>query len=329
MASKSLGAQHTPSRGTKPVATLFPLRHPCQSRVYEIHPSFPQPSLSVSSSSSLYTRSKPTSPDSKVKLVEVTVSFLGNQTERISYVYREETKSGDGCYKNLNMVSEVPSDNDGCVAGETVVGRYPYCRLSPRKKNPGKVPKKIHKAEREKLKRDHLNVLFLELGNILESAQQNNGKACVLTDATRLLRDLLAQVDCLKRDNAALLSESHYVSMEKNELREDNSALEAQIKKLQSELEERIRSIPAWNSDPSQLDHNSTAPQLPEDHLMFPDLQTFPQPNAAASNVSRPHARYPSPSDCWPSQILDSQLKTPEQHEVGSGTSSGTSSRGD
>lgn len=244
------------------------------------------------------------------------------------------------------MVSEVPSDNDGCVAGETVVGR-----LSPRKKNPGKVPKKIHKAEREKLKRDHLNVLFLELGNILESAQQNNGKACILTDASRLLRDLLAQVDCLKRDNAALLSESHYVSMEKNELREDNSALEAQIKKLQSELEERIRSIPAWNSDPSQLDHNSTAPQLPEDHLMFPvtdhasqtapvvgpvfvvplhqDLQTFPQPNAAASNVSRPHARYPSPSDCWPSQILDSQLKTPEQHEVGSGTSSGTSSRGD
>lgn len=141
------------------------------------------------------------------------------------------------------------------------------------------------------------------------------------------------------------------VSMEKNELREDNLALEAQIKKLQSELEERIRSRPAWNSDPSQLDHSSTAPQLPEDHLMFPvtdhasqtapvvgpvfvvplhqDLQTFPQPNAAASNVSRPHARYPSPSDCWPSQILDSQLKTPEQHEVGSGTSSGTSSRGD
>ena len=45
---------------------------------------------------------------------------------------------------------------------------YPYCRLSPpRRKNPGKAPKKIHKAEREKLKRDHLNVLFLELGNAL------------------------------------------------------------------------------------------------------------------------------------------------------------------
>lgn len=43
----------------------------------------------------------------------------------------------------------------------------PYCRLSTRKKNPGKVPKKVHKSEREKLKRDHMNVLFLELGNAL------------------------------------------------------------------------------------------------------------------------------------------------------------------
>lgn len=138
--------------------------------------------------------------------------------------------------------------------------------------------------------------------------------------------------------------------MEKNELREDNLALEDQIKKLQSELEVRNQLKPAWSSYPSQLDDNSTIPQLQEDHLVFPvtdqtsqpapvmhpvfvplhqDLQAFPPPNAAASNISRPHARYPSPSDSWPSQILSSQLKTHELHELRTGASSGTSSRGD
>ena len=139
--------------------------------------------------------------------------------------------------------------------------------------------------------------------------------------------------------------------MENNELSEDNSALEAQIKKLQSELDERIQPKQSWISCPSQLDHNSTTPQLQEDHLMFPatdhasqtapvmapvfvvplhqDLQAFPQPDAAASNVSRPHARYPSPSDSWSTQILASQLKKHEQHELRGGASSGTSCRGD
>lgn len=36
-----------------------------------------------------------------------------------------------------------------------------------RKKNTGKVPRKIHKAAREKLKRDHMNELFLDLGKAL------------------------------------------------------------------------------------------------------------------------------------------------------------------
>ncbi|KAL5992124.1 hypothetical protein ACLOJK_013039 [Asimina triloba] len=121
------------------------------------------------------------------------------------------------------------------------------------RKNSGKVPKKIHKAEREKLKRDHLNELFLELGQALDvvvpsdermdiivtnpysnldilwtskidiravdwflkhdPARQNNGKASILGDATRLLRELLTQVECLKKENVALVTESSYVHM--------------------------------------------------------------------------------------------------------------------
>ncbi|MCL7040540.1 hypothetical protein MKW94_013716 [Papaver nudicaule] len=106
------------------------------------------------------------------------------------------------------MVSEV----SGPTATEVNLGPEKSGGRSFRNKrnNALKVPKKIHKAEREKLKRDYMNELFLELGNVLEPTRQNNGKASILDDATRLLRDLLTQVKSLKKENVALLSESHY-----------------------------------------------------------------------------------------------------------------------
>ncbi|CAL9079485.1 unnamed protein product [Musa textilis] len=54
------------------------------------------------------------------------------------------------------MVSDDPSTtiNESNVAAESTFGG---------KKNQSGVPKKIHKAEREKLKRDQLNELFLEV----------------------------------------------------------------------------------------------------------------------------------------------------------------------
>lgn len=42
-----------------------------------------------------------------------------------------------------------------------------WCRPCPTKKNQGKAPKRIHKAEREKMKREHLNELFIDLANAL------------------------------------------------------------------------------------------------------------------------------------------------------------------
>ncbi|GMP30540.1 hypothetical protein CsSME_00005160 [Camellia sinensis var. sinensis] len=50
-----------------------------------------------------------------------------------------------------------------------------------------------------------------------DPSHENNGKASILSNATRLLRDLLAQVDCLKMENTTLLSESHYVSFLKSQ----------------------------------------------------------------------------------------------------------------
>ncbi|KAF8408083.1 hypothetical protein HHK36_007224 [Tetracentron sinense] len=232
----------------------------------------------------------------------------------------------------LSMGSEVPAP---LAAEVDMVAEKPVSRSLSNKKNRTKVPKKIHKAEREKLKRDHMNDLFLELGNALELVRENNGKASILGDATRLLRDLLAQVECLKRENVALASESHYVTNEKNELRDENSVLEAQIEKLQTELEEKALSKPTWDGAPTQS-------QLLEDCLTLPvvetalqptpgvgpvfvipvhhDLQAYPNPDTSQatsklrSNVSRPHARYPTPSDLWPSQILTKKPKTTQEN---------------
>ncbi|KAI3933519.1 hypothetical protein MKW92_016940 [Papaver armeniacum] len=233
------------------------------------------------------------------------------------------------------MVSEV----SGPMATQVNLGPEKTGGRSFRnKKNTLKVPKKIHKAEREKLKRDYMNELFLELGNVLEPTRQNNGKASILDDATRLLRDLLTQVKSLKKENVALLSESHYVTAEKNELKDENATLESHIESLQSELRERTLLKPGWDAAvPAQLPINNILPAFSKDHLTIPvvetalqsqpilgpvlviplchDVQASPEteaiqtPNKILSNVSRPHARYPTPADSWPSQLLGEKQK--------------------
>lgn len=43
--------------------------------------------------------------------------------------------------------------------------------------------------------------------------EQNNGKASILCETARLLKDLLCQIDSLRKENVSLLSESHYVRL--------------------------------------------------------------------------------------------------------------------
>lgn len=213
---------------------------------------------------------------------------------------------------NVNVVTEDSIDRD-----------------CPGKKNKGKVPKRIQKAEREKLKREHLNDLFLDLASALELTQQNSGKASVLCEATRLLRDLLSQIECLKKEHTSLLSESKYVTVEKNELREENSALEIEIEKLRSELEERIaQSKPDLNVPPPEFQQPELTSHFPGDCVRLPAVEPSSQQVPAVfvlpirpealpdvtqqtfkpnSNVSKPHARYPTPMDSWPSQLLGEQ----------------------
>ncbi|XP_073298328.1 transcription factor bHLH47 [Primulina huaijiensis] len=224
----------------------------------------------------------------------------------------------------------------GSEAGDSVINQVnATTRLCPRKKNLIKIPRKIHKAEREKLKRDHINELFLDLNKALDLNHPSNGKASMLRDTVRLLGELLAQVDHLKNENAALLSESNYVTIEKDELIEENSALDAQIKKLQSEIDERENSS---NSDYSRPQSNGTTPAS-EDHValpllhnasdstsilgpiyvmpLHPDSQVYPSHYSETNtsmvpSVSRPQPRYASSSDSWPLHILTKQANVAE-----------------
>ncbi|KAE8693933.1 transcription factor bHLH47-like isoform X2 [Hibiscus syriacus] len=228
------------------------------------------------------------------------------------------------------MGSETPATlvEQTNAAVKTSVGRS----CAPKTK--GKVPKRIHKAEREKLKREHLNELFLDLANALDPNQPNNGKASILCEATRLLKDLFCQIESLKKENSSLLSESHYVNIEKNELKEENFTLETQIRELQSDIGTKMAQskpnlkeprpdfqqtqLPShFHGDQPGLPAVKPAPQQPSALLvvpLHPDIRRYPmldpetQPAAKPNSIVRkPHARYPTPADTWPSKLLGEQ----------------------
>ncbi|XP_074557723.1 transcription factor BHLH062 [Curcuma longa] len=216
------------------------------------------------------------------------------------------------------------------------------------KKGQTRVPKKIHKAEREKLKRDQLNELFVELGHVLEPDHQNNCKASILGDTTRVLRDLFAQVDSLRKENAALLTESRYITVERNELKDENNALQSEISLLQNELQRRTQSVPLWNDTTTA--NSLTQPQpttttLPMQHrpiILGPmqaapvqELQLFPvertpptTPPGPPPQVTRPHARYAAPFDLWSDQLLSTLPQTSQGERCGSISTSTTSKEG-
>ncbi|KAL1538685.1 transcription factor bHLH47-like isoform X3 [Salvia divinorum] len=205
-------------------------------------------------------------------------------------------------------------------------------KIPSSKANVGKVPRKIHKAAREKLKRASMNELFSDLGKAIgvsDVDHQNNGKASMLRETIRLLGELVTQMDSLKKENATLLSEFNYITAEKSELIEEASGLDAQVKGLKREIYERAICSNAQVSQPS-------AARLPEGHVAMPlvghasettapavgpvlvvplhhepQLQCFPNPfpgmmdgPKVPSGVSKPRPRYPSSSDSWPSHIL-------------------------
>ncbi|RWV87745.1 hypothetical protein BHE74_00030629 [Ensete ventricosum] len=183
-------------------------------------------------------------------------------------------------------------------------------RSIPSTKISRKVPKKEHKAMREKMKRDHLNDLFLELGEALV-------KVVYPVDA-------------------------HTVTEEKNELQDEKNVLKAEVEKLQNVLHEGMQSDPMaeWHSKsdlaPPTLPQSLTAAMpmqqqpvgplidiaLHQDLNPLPDATTSPPSPAAASKVSRPHARYPTPADTWSLELLSRNQRAAHEAQHGSGSTS-------
>ncbi|CAA0828426.1 Transcription factor bHLH47 [Striga hermonthica] len=203
------------------------------------------------------------------------------------------------------MGSETDEQVDDCV------------KESPRRTNPGKITRKIHKAAREKLKRDRMNELFTDLGRTLDLDHMSNGKASILRETIRLVGELLAQVESLKKENVTLFSECNYVTAERDELQEETSTLDAQIKKLQKEINERANceeDSGLSGKFPLKLTEDHSAPAVGPPLIVMPlaahESQVFSVPFTEANvckapaNVSKPRARYPSSSDSWPSHIL-------------------------
>jgi hypothetical protein len=104
------------------------------------------------------------------------------------------------------------TESSGSLGGSSNAASDKAVDGSLDKRSQEKAPKKTHKAEREKLKRDQLNDLFVELSSMLDPERQNSGKATVLGDAARVLRDLVSQVESLRKEQSALLTERQYVS---------------------------------------------------------------------------------------------------------------------
>ncbi|XP_066340164.1 transcription factor BHLH062-like isoform X3 [Miscanthus floridulus] len=174
-----------------------------------------------------------------------------------------DTESSDSLPGSSNAASETPANG---LASKSI-----------HQKSQETSPKKTHKAEREKLKRDQLNDLFVELGSMLDLDRQNTRKATVLGDAARVLRDLITQVESLRKEQSALVSERQYVSSEKNELQEENNSLKSQISELQNELCARLRN--------SSLNQNSLGVPLPVANTVGPDLATHRMPQQMWSNI--------------------------------------------
>ncbi|KAK7354181.1 hypothetical protein VNO80_19640 [Phaseolus coccineus] len=210
-------------------------------------------------------------------------------------------------------------------------------RSSPNKQKQEKVPKRIRKAEREREKREQLNELFLGLADTLDLSEQSSGKASTLREAIRLLKDLISQIQSLKKDSASLLSETHYVSMEKNEMAEENCVLKTQIEKLEGEIKARVAQCgPNLMNVASEMEFaqpekmgkfpgeslqlSTTEPTVQQGHavLVVPlsnhqgkgalsAHNVAEQTSKPTSTISKPHARYPTPMDSWPLQLLAEQ----------------------
>ncbi|KAI5081956.1 hypothetical protein GOP47_0001699 [Adiantum capillus-veneris] len=114
--------------------------------------------------------------------------------------------------------------------------------------------RRLHKADREKLRRDKLNEQFTELANALDPDRPKNDKATILGESIQVVKELREEVKRLKTEHASLVDESSELTQEKNELREEKASLKSETERLQNQVQHRSRSPSPWMAlDPSLM----------------------------------------------------------------------------
>ncbi|KAL5561134.1 hypothetical protein UlMin_030881 [Ulmus minor] len=143
--------------------------------------------------------------------------------------------------------------------------------------------RKVQKADREKLRRDRLNVQFIELGNVLDPDRPKNDKATILSDTIQLLKDLTSQVNKLKAEYAMFTEESRELTQEKNDLREEKASLKSDIENLNAQYQQRIRTAYPWAGmdhsvvmAPPSYPYPMPMPMPPGSIPMHPHMQPYP-----------------------------------------------------
>ncbi|XP_018478868.1 transcription factor bHLH11-like [Raphanus sativus] len=164
----------------------------------------------------------------------------------------------------------------------------------------------IHKADREKIRRDKLNEQFLELGNALDPNRPKSDKASILIDTIQTLKDLMTQVDRLKAEHVTLSQESCELVQEKSELREEKTSLKSDIEILNAQYQHRVRSMVPW------IPHY-TYPVVPLVAITQGPVSTLPFPLHGTQNPA------PSPNSCSTFMPYSASLssKTEQKDDVG------------
>ncbi|KAK6929799.1 Myc-type, basic helix-loop-helix (bHLH) domain [Dillenia turbinata] len=127
------------------------------------------------------------------------------------------------------------------VAPSTVAAlEVKECAQSECKKKRGRdasSSSQVNKACREKLRREKLNDMFLELSSALEIERPAKfDKVSILSDAIGVVNQLKMEAQELKNSKKRLLQEIKCLKAEKNELREEKLALKANKDKVEQQL---------------------------------------------------------------------------------------------
>ncbi|CAK9211791.1 unnamed protein product [Sphagnum troendelagicum] len=175
--------------------------------------------------------------------------------------------------------------------------------------------RKVHKADREKLRRDRLNEQFGELAGVLDPDRPKNDKATILGDSVQVVKELRAEVKRLKSEQTTLLDESRDLAQEKTELREEKAALKTETEQLQAQLEQRLCGMLPWMSmDPSTVMMGAGPYPYPMP-VPQPGGPFMPYPHYPAvgnhPHVERPYAQYPSAVQPVPSYLV--QMQAPQE----------------